>query len=70
MEEDLEVERGVLVVRVVSVSRQHRNTLEHTGLMRWESSLPLARFLLALPTLTQGLPPCHTDYNNKLLVVN
>ena len=57
MEEDVEVEKGLLVGRVVSVSRQHRHTLDHTGLMRWESSLPLARFLLALPTLTQGLLP-------------
>lgn len=55
VEEDVEVEEGVLVGRVVSVSRQHRHTLHHTGLMRWESSLPLARFLLALPTLIQGL---------------
>lgn len=61
MEEDVEVEKGVLVGRVVSVSRQHRDTLEHTGLMRWESSLPLARFLLALPSLTQGLPPCNIN---------
>ena len=61
VEEDVEVEKGVVVGRVVSVSRQHRHTLEHTGLMRWESSLPLARFLLALPTLTQGmLPSCLT----------
>lgn len=63
VEEDVEIEEGVLVGRVVSVSRQHRHTLEHTGLMRWESSLPLARFLLALPPLTLGLtlaspPPC------------
>ena len=56
-----DVETGVegLVARVVSVSRQHRHTLEHTGLMRWESCLPLARFLLAVPSLTQGAPaPC------------
>ena len=55
VEGDVEIEEGVLVGRVVSVSRQHRHTLEHTGLMRWESSLPLARFLLALPALIQGL---------------
>ena len=55
VEEDVEVEKGLLVGRVVSVSRQHRHTLEHTGLMCWESSLPLARFLFALPRLTQGL---------------
>ena len=55
VEEDVEIEKGVLVGRVMSVSRQHGHTLEHTGLMCWESSLPLARFLLAMPTLTQGL---------------
>lgn len=60
VEEDVEIETGVLVGRVVSVSRQYRNTLQHTGLMRWESSLPLARFLLALPPLTQGMTPCTT----------
>lgn len=61
VQEDVEIEAGVVVGRVVSVSRQHRHTLEHTGLMRWESSLPLARFLLALPSLTLGLTlasPC------------
>ena len=56
MEEEVEIDRGVLVGRVVSVSRQHRHTLEHTGLMQWESALPLARFLLALPSLTHGMP--------------
>ncbi|KAL0034409.1 hypothetical protein WJX79_000775 [Trebouxia sp. C0005] len=52
--EDVEIGEEGLIARVVSVSRQHRHTLEHTGLMRWESCLPLARFLLAVPSLTQG----------------
>ncbi|KAL0024741.1 hypothetical protein WJX77_012493 [Trebouxia sp. C0004] len=52
--EDVEIGEQGLVARVVSVSRQHRHTLEHTGLMRWESCLPLARFLLTVPSLTQG----------------
>lgn len=64
VEEDVEIEEGVLVGRVVSVSRQHRHTLEHTGLMRWESSLPLARFLLALPALTHGLTPFSPHQNS------
>ena len=50
----VELEPGGLSVQVVSVSREYRNTLEHTGLMCWESSLPLARFLLAAPSLLQG----------------
>lgn len=54
--EDVEIGQEALVARVVSVSRQHRHTLEHTGLMRWESCLPLARFLLAVPSPTQGAP--------------
>lgn len=53
--ENVEIGEEGLVARVVSVSRQHRHTLEHTGLMRWESCLPLARFLLAVPSLTQGV---------------
>ena len=57
VQEEVEIQKGVLVAQVVSVSRQHRHTLEHTGLMRWESALPLARLLLALPSLTQGTHP-------------
>ncbi len=57
--EDVEIGQEGLVARVVSVSRQHRHTLEHTGLMRWESCLPLARFLLSVPSLTQGDPSSH-----------
>ncbi len=57
--EDVEIGEEGLIARVVSVSRQHRHTLEHTGLMRWESCLPFARFLLAVPSLTQGAPSLH-----------
>lgn len=54
MTEEIQLEANGLTAQVVSVSRQYRDTLEHTGLMCWESSVPLARFLLAAASLTQG----------------
>ena len=51
--EEVDIGEG-LVAQVASVSKQHRHTLVHTGLMCWESCLPLARFLLAAPCFTHG----------------
>ena len=31
--------------------RDHKNTVGHTGLMLWEAAQPLARFILACPSL-------------------
>ncbi len=53
-EEELDVGRGFRI-RCQCVSREHRNTLRHTGLMRWESSLALARLLIACPGLVSGM---------------
>ncbi|KAK9815995.1 hypothetical protein WJX74_004695 [Apatococcus lobatus] len=52
-EEVLDVGGG-LQIRCRCVSREHRNTLQHTGLMRWESSLVLARLLRSCPSLISG----------------
>ena len=35
------------------MARIHKNTIGHTGLMLWEAALPLARFILACPSLFQ-----------------
>ena len=43
---------GPLLVR--TVSRSHRHTLAHTGLMLWESAPVLARALLQPPALLAG----------------
>ena len=56
--DEVELKPGGLTAQVVSVSRQHQHTLEHTGLMCWQSCLPLAQLLLAYPSLTQGTCPC------------
>lgn len=37
--------------QVSTVARDHKNTVGHTGLMLWEAALPLARFILACPSL-------------------
>ncbi|KAK9863184.1 hypothetical protein WJX84_008952 [Apatococcus fuscideae] len=52
-EETLDVGMG-LHVGCRCVSREHRHLLRHTGLMRWESSLALARFLIACPYVVAG----------------
>ena len=57
----LQVDLGPLLGRVCvrSVSREHRHTLAHTGLMLWEAAPALARLLLAWPALCEGVahPP-------------
>ena len=51
--EELDIEGlGHLVLR--SISRIHRHTLTHTGLMHWESGPALARFILSNPSVFAG----------------
>jgi hypothetical protein len=56
VEEAVEVE-GVGLLRLQSVSRLHRHTLAHTGLMLWDSAPTLCRFIKQHPSLFLGLPP-------------
>lgn len=55
-EEVLDVGLG-LQIRCHCVLREHRNVLRHTGLMRWESSLALARLLISCPSLVSSKYP-------------
>lgn len=38
------------------MARVHKNTVSHTGLLLWEAAFPLARFILACPSLFSGEP--------------
>ncbi len=54
-------------VSVRSVSREHRHTLAHTGLMLWEAAPALARLLLACPALCAGAQHNLTPTNTLTL---
>ncbi len=45
---------GLGCLELRSISRTHRHTLPHTGLMHWESGPALARFILAHPEVFAG----------------
>jgi len=55
VEETFEIEgAGSFLVR--SLSREHKHTLAHTGLMLWEAAPVFARYLALSPTLLNGAP--------------
>ena len=56
VENAADLEGGALCWQVESVARVHKNTVSHTGLMLWEAAFPLARFILACPSLFNGVP--------------
>ncbi|CAL8468566.1 g8106 [Coccomyxa elongata] len=45
---------GLGLLTLKSISRAHRHTLTHTGLMHWESASALARFILSHPCIFAG----------------
>ncbi|BDA43460.1 probable tRNA N(3)-methylcytidine methyltransferase METTL6 at N-terminal half [Coccomyxa sp. Obi] len=45
---------GLGLLTLQSISRAHRHTLTHTGLMHWESASALARFILSHPAIFAG----------------
>lgn len=45
---------GFGLLTVQSISRVHRHTLTHTGLMHWESAIALAQFILSHPAIFAG----------------
>lgn len=46
--------KGLGHLTLQSISRAHRHTLTHTGLMHWESASALARFILSHPSIFAG----------------